>query len=82
VLDNDGGVVGVISRGFNAADGEGPSLGAWCVDVFGWHVTASWPTNFYPADMPIAAIPVVRIHAREYLAATDDGTFQIMVRVD
>jgi hypothetical protein len=80
VLDKDGCVAGIVSRGF--LDGEPPSLGAWCVDVFGWHITASWPTNFYPADTPIAAIPVVRIHAREYLAINDDGTVQITVRVD
>jgi hypothetical protein len=77
VLDKDGCLVGVISRGFSAADGKGPSLGAWCVPVFGWHVTASWPTNFYPTGTPIAAIPVVRIRAREKLTVNDDGTVQL-----
>ena len=75
VLDKDGGVVGVVSRGW--LDREPPSLAAWCVGVFGWHITASWPTSFYPADTPIAAIPVVRILAREHLAIKDDGTVEL-----
>jgi hypothetical protein len=79
VLDNDGNVVGVISKGYNFED---KTIGAWCVDVFGWHVTASWPRNFYAPNTPIAAIPWIRIRDREDLTINDDGTIQITVRVD
>jgi hypothetical protein len=75
VLDKDGGVVGVVSIGF--LDEEPPTLGAWCVDVFGWHVTASWPRNFYPASTPIANVPVVRVLDRQHLTIKDDGTIDL-----
>lgn len=77
VLDKAGGLVGMISSGFSAANGERRSRGAWCVPVFGWQVTASWPTDFYPPGTSIAAIPEVRIRARENLTVHDDGTVQL-----
>ena len=80
VLDKDGGIVGVVSVGW--LDAEPPSLAAWCVGVFGWHVTASWPPGFYPTDTPIAGIPVVRILERECLAIKDDGTVELTLSDD
>jgi len=80
VLDKDGGVVGIVSRGW--LDGEPPSLVASGVDVFGWHVTASWPSNFYPPSTPIANIPVVRILERQHLTIKDDGTIDLTFRVE
>ena len=80
VLDQEGRVVGVVSRGF--LDEEPPTLAAWCVDVFGWHVTTSWPRNFYPASTPIANIPVVRIRDRQHLTIKNDGTIDLRFPVD
>lgn len=82
VLDQDGAVVGVISTGLGLDDGEGPTLAAWCVGVFGWHVTASWPRGFYPAGTLIANIPVIRILGRERLMIKDDGTVQLTLSGD
>lgn len=80
VFDRDGDVVGVISRGF--LDSEPPSLAAWCVGIFGWHLTSSWPPKAYPPDTPIAAIPAIRIAGSEHFTVTDDGTVQFSPQID
>ncbi|WP_006246428.1 trypsin-like peptidase domain-containing protein [Mycolicibacterium tusciae] len=74
VFGQDGAVVGVISRGFEADDHQGPTFAAWCVDLFRWTVTASWPPGAYPPDLSIVHIPFIRIDGREHYTLDNDGT--------
>lgn len=74
VIGRDGGVVGVISIGLNFNDDEeGPTLAAWFVHAFGWRVTQLWPPSLYPADTPIATMPLVRIREPQLLKVDHAG---------
>ena len=71
VLDRDGCLMGVISRGWDFEDGSGPSYAAWIVGALLRAVEIPWPPGFYrqptrlwdidPAALVIAGRENVRI---------------------
>ena len=76
VFDSSGAVVGVISRGWETDDQEGPSLAAWWLPVFFWRPKLSWPTGMYEQDAAVAAVselPTVNVVGREHVTTTADG---------
>jgi hypothetical protein len=43
VLDADGRLLGVVSRGFESDDGDGPTYASWALTVLDRRVDLSWP---------------------------------------
>ncbi len=75
VLDRDGCLLGVISRGWNTEDGEGPSYAAWIVSgALGRSLDVPWPPGAYPSPVTVTSIPdsALRIIGRD--ALTVNGT--------
>lgn len=48
VVDPNGSLVGVLSRGLHVDDGEGPSYAAWIPFVLDRRVEIPWPPGMYP----------------------------------
>lgn len=56
VLDGRGRLVGVISRGWETDDGQGPSYAAWIVGALNRSVEISWPPGMYPQPIHLLAM--------------------------
>lgn len=67
VIDREGAIIGVVSRGFDAIDGEGPTLVAWIVDLFRWVITPKWPPGAYPRETQVARLPYVHYLGQEFV---------------
>jgi Trypsin-like peptidase domain len=72
VLDRDGHVVGIISRGWDTDDQQGPSLAAWWLPAIVWRPELSWPTGFYEQGTAVFDLPGVTIFGRENVEVTAD----------
>jgi hypothetical protein len=57
VLDRNGAVVGLVSRGFTADDGLGPTYAAWILQALMFKVVLRWPHGVYAPDTPILNLP-------------------------
>ena len=76
VFDSSGALVGIISRGLQTDDQEGPSFAAWWLPVFCWRPKLSWPTGMYEQDAAVAAVSELRtvnVIGREHVTTTADG---------
>jgi len=67
VLDGDGRLVGIISRGWDLPDGDGPSYAAWVVGALNREVEVTWPAGLYPQPARLLDIDhsALRIEGRE-----------------
>ena len=61
VIDADGALVGILSRGFDIADGRGPSTAAWIIHALMFDVTLPWPPGVYKPNTPILHLPEERL---------------------
>lgn len=57
VLDRNGAIVGLVSRGFAADDGLGPTYAAWILQALMFEVVLPWPKGVYAPDTPILNLP-------------------------
>jgi Trypsin-like peptidase domain len=80
VLNRDGAVVGIISRGLQTDDQQGPSLAAWWMHVMAWRPKLSWPTGLYEQDTAVFDLPTVTIIGRENVEVTADGRVNLKRR--
>lgn len=69
VLDSQGLLVGVISRGWDHADGEGPSYAAWIVGALNRKVEVTWPPGAYAQAVELLEIHPdwLRIEGRQHV---------------
>lgn len=82
VFDHQGGVVGVVSRGFDAEDDQGPTLVAWIVDVLRWQITPTWPPGLYPPETQVARSPMIQLLGKEFINIKEDGSVEHLLRVE
>jgi hypothetical protein len=57
VLDRNGAIVGLVSRGFTADDGLGPTYSAWILQALMFKVVLRWPNGVYVPDTAILNLP-------------------------
>ena len=71
VLDASGCLVGVISRGFDTEDGQGPSYAAWIVGALNRSVEVPWPPGIYSQPVHLLDIDarVMLIKGRDRITA-------------
>jgi hypothetical protein len=66
VLDRNGAIVGLVSRGFTADDGLGPTYAAWILQALMFEVVLPWPPGSTFPTPPILDLPedCIRIEGR------------------
>lgn len=69
VLDRKGPIVGLVSRGFTASDGLGPTYAAWIVQALMFEVVLPWPKRVYVPHTPLLNLPVdcIAIQGRQHV---------------
>jgi hypothetical protein len=78
VLDVNGHVVGITSRGLQTDDKQGPSLAAWWLPAFFWTPQLTWPSGFYNEEFStVSDILTVRVVGREHIKLTEDGRYGV-----
>lgn len=73
VIDVNGHVVGITSRGLSHDDQKGPSLAAWWLPALFWTPVISWPTGMHDGVSAVSENVTVRVVGREYVEITEDG---------
>lgn len=77
VIDVNGHVVGITSRGLTHHDQKGPSLAAWWLPALVWAPTLSWPTGIHDGPSTLSENVTVRVVGREYIEISEDGQFNL-----
>jgi hypothetical protein len=78
VLDVNGHVVGITSRGLQTDDKQEPSLAAWWSPAFFWTPQLTWPSGFYnEVFSTVSDISTVRVVGREHIKVTEDGQYSV-----
>lgn len=74
VLDADGLLLGVISRGWDTDDNAGPTYAAWIPAALGMKVDVPWPPALYEPGLAILDLPpdLCRVDGREALNLIGD----------
>ena len=80
VINDDGHVVGIISRGWDTEDQQGPSLAAWWLPAIMWRPELSWPNGFYEEGTPLFELPAVNIVGRDTFKSRRTGMSTSNVR--
>lgn len=75
VVDDEGSVLGIVGRGFETADGEGPTSAPWIIGGLDRPVSSPWPQDLYPKDIRVLDIEddLLRILGRDKLIRTSEG---------
>jgi hypothetical protein len=47
VLDDEGSLVGILSRSYETAEGSGPSMASWLIPTLGREIRPDWPPGLY-----------------------------------
>jgi hypothetical protein len=84
LLDNRGFLLGVTSRGWETADGLGPSYAAWLLGGLNRRVTIGWPAGLYPAKQHVLDIDprLLLLEGRERVEIIDDNNYSYRVWFD
>lgn len=73
VLDSSGHVCGVICRGLNTDDQEGPTFASWLIGALGREVEIVWPSGLYKSPQQVIGIErIMAIQGRDKVKV--DGT--------
>ena len=75
VLDVNGHMVGITSRGWQSDDRQGPTLAAWWMQALFWRTNLTWPPGVYDESLPLWRLPTVHIVGREYVHVLDEPHF-------
>jgi hypothetical protein len=80
-LDQSGLLVGVISRGLNTAEGDGPTYLSWIISALGRKVELCWPSGLYKTPVSPLSINegLIFIDKREALAGTTDAQLRYKI---
>jgi hypothetical protein len=81
ILDDDGFLLGVTSRGVDADDGLGPTFAAWIVGALHRSVELPWPPGVYSSPIHLLDIDdrLLGIEGREKVAVVDGMTMHYEV---
>jgi len=78
VLDVNGHVVGITSRGLETDDQQGPSLAAWWLPAYFWKPQSTWPSGLYNEEFSTVSDNLtVRVIGREHIKLTEDGRYGV-----
>jgi hypothetical protein len=78
VIDVNGHIVGITSRGLETDDQQGPSLAAWWVPAYFWKPQLTWPSGFYDEEFTgVSDNLTVRIVGREHILVTENGRYDV-----
>ena len=75
VVDDAGFVVGIVSRAFETAEGDGPTSAPWVIGGLDREVAIDWPSEMYPDPVSVLGIEddLLKIEGRDSLRRTDSG---------
>jgi hypothetical protein len=81
LLDENGLLLGVTSRGLETADGLGPTYAAWIIGGLNRRVTIAWPKGLYPLSCHLLDLNphLLRIEGRDRIKIHDDSSFTYKV---
>jgi hypothetical protein len=81
VLDHDGLLVGMISRGWTTDDMEGPTYAAWIVGALNRKLEIPWPPSVYGDEIHILDIPEQLLHmtGRDAIVVVDENMYDYRV---
>ncbi|MBD3886381.1 trypsin-like peptidase domain-containing protein [Phormidium tenue FACHB-886] len=84
VLDAQGYLLGVTSRGFETDDRSGPSYAAWLVGGLNRKLEIPWPPGLYPQQVHLLEMDgcTLRIDGREHVTALDEHTVSYQLWFD
>jgi hypothetical protein len=84
VLDRQGYLLGVTSRGLETEDGKGPSNCAWIIGGLNRQIEIPWPPGLYQQPIHILQIDqrAMRIEGRDRIRAINEHTTQYQVWSD
>jgi hypothetical protein len=78
VLDVNGHVVGITSRGWQTEDQQGPTLAAWWMSAYFWRPSElTWPSGFHEEGAALSEMPTVHIVGREHVRVTQEPHFEL-----
>jgi Trypsin-like peptidase domain len=77
VLDRDGLLVGMISRGWKTDDMKGPTYAAWIVGALNRKLELPWPPGLYGDEIHILEIPERLLHmtGRDAISVVDENRY-------
>lgn len=77
LLDGEGLLLGVTSRGLETDDGLGPTYAAWIIGGLNRRVTISWPKGLYPPNSHLLDLNprLLRIQGREHIQIHDGTSY-------
>jgi hypothetical protein len=81
VLDDDGFLLGVTSRGFDAPDGLGPTFAAWTVGALNRAVELPWPPGLYASPIHLLDVDqrLLNLDGRDKVAVEGETTVRYEV---
>jgi hypothetical protein len=81
VLDHDGLLVGMISRGLTTDDLKGPTYAAWIVGALNRKLELPWPPGVYGDEIHILGIPEQLLHltGRDAIVMVDENRYNYRV---
>jgi hypothetical protein len=84
VLDGDGLLVGIISRGLETEDRRGPTFAAWIVGALNRKLEVPWPPGLYGDEIHVLDIPeqLLRIEGRDAISVIDENRFRYRIWFD
>jgi len=73
-IDEHGFVMGIVSRGFETADGDGPTYVSWIINAMARVLEVPWPPGAYKTRVSLLSLDdqTIVIEGREALAGTTD----------
>ncbi|MFK4383247.1 trypsin-like peptidase domain-containing protein [Bradyrhizobium sp. USDA 223] len=73
-IDEQGFVMGIVSRGFETADGDGPTYVSWIINAMARQLEVAWPPGAYRAPVSLLSLDdhTIVIEGREALAGTTE----------
>lgn len=74
LLDSRGYLMGVIARGYDIEDGEGPSYGAWIIGALNRTVEIRWPPGMHGDSVHILDITPLVLEGRDKFIVNDANT--------
>ncbi|MEP6899193.1 MAG: serine protease [Rhodanobacter sp.] len=84
LLDGNGFLLGITSRGWETVDGLGPSYAAWLLGGLNRRVTISWPRGLYQPKSRLLDIDprLLYLQGREHLKIIDELNYSYKIWFD
>jgi hypothetical protein len=81
VIDKNGLLVGLISRGLQTHEGDGPTYVSWIINALGRTIELEWPPGFYKSAVTLLSMDntIAYIDRRDALTQTHDNLLKYQV---